>query len=337
MFMNYMDYSDDACMNIYTSGQRIRMRSIFAQGGPRADFINNYFRINQPTNRFCSSVSLNATNPLCLLVTWTIISGSATITGGQGTNTVNIQTQAGASGAFRIRATAGEYVDEIDVNFGVYLSDIDVRYSRNSGPNQMIDFGSTNSKTTFTQTGNFRVQTSSLMPGSNTFSWTRISGNSGWSNYSSNNAICNFTLSGPNAPTIVLKTTLTNTLNGCTSSNDKFVVFVASIPLSGRIIASPNPTKNDINITFAEPLPIESTSTNLRKEADPMPLRSVNSTGKTIISLFEFNTSLLVKEFTKTDINSKSYLLNLAGLRKGLYIMQVDRNNQTSVTKIIIE
>lgn len=34
-FMNYMDYTDDACMNMFSEGQKTRMRAIFASGGPR--------------------------------------------------------------------------------------------------------------------------------------------------------------------------------------------------------------------------------------------------------------------------------------------------------------
>jgi hypothetical protein len=35
MYMNYMDFTDDACMNLFTNGQKIRMRSLFNDGGPR--------------------------------------------------------------------------------------------------------------------------------------------------------------------------------------------------------------------------------------------------------------------------------------------------------------
>lgn len=38
MTMNYMDYTDDACMYMFTKGQRNRSLAVFAAGGPRAAF-----------------------------------------------------------------------------------------------------------------------------------------------------------------------------------------------------------------------------------------------------------------------------------------------------------
>lgn len=39
MVQNYMDYSDDACMNLFTAGQKARMRAIFDTGGARASLL----------------------------------------------------------------------------------------------------------------------------------------------------------------------------------------------------------------------------------------------------------------------------------------------------------
>lgn len=46
MFMNYMDYTDDACMNIFTQDQRDRVRALFAPNGVRRSFIENPYGLS---------------------------------------------------------------------------------------------------------------------------------------------------------------------------------------------------------------------------------------------------------------------------------------------------
>lgn len=40
MYMNYMDFTDDACMNLFTKGQKDRARALFAPGGYRNSILN---------------------------------------------------------------------------------------------------------------------------------------------------------------------------------------------------------------------------------------------------------------------------------------------------------
>ncbi len=42
MFMNYMDFSDDACMNMFTVGQKKKMRAMFATGNLRNSFLTSF-------------------------------------------------------------------------------------------------------------------------------------------------------------------------------------------------------------------------------------------------------------------------------------------------------
>ena len=41
MFMNFMDYTDDGCMNMFSSGQKARIQAIFAFGGARSSLLSS--------------------------------------------------------------------------------------------------------------------------------------------------------------------------------------------------------------------------------------------------------------------------------------------------------
>jgi hypothetical protein len=41
MFMNFMDYSDDACMNMFSKGQKARIQALFTFGGARASLLTS--------------------------------------------------------------------------------------------------------------------------------------------------------------------------------------------------------------------------------------------------------------------------------------------------------
>ena len=47
MYMNYMDFTNDACINLFTKGQKARMRTLFEPGGSRNSFLVSK-GLNQP-------------------------------------------------------------------------------------------------------------------------------------------------------------------------------------------------------------------------------------------------------------------------------------------------
>ena len=42
MFTNFMDFTDDACMNMFTTGQKLKMRGLFALGNTRNSFLTSF-------------------------------------------------------------------------------------------------------------------------------------------------------------------------------------------------------------------------------------------------------------------------------------------------------
>ncbi len=64
MVQNYMDYSDDACMNLFTAGQKARMQAMFASGGARETILSSKglgtnTNTNPPPTCTTNTVTLN--------------------------------------------------------------------------------------------------------------------------------------------------------------------------------------------------------------------------------------------------------------------------------------
>lgn len=64
MIMNFMDNSDDACQRMFTLGQKLRMQSMFAPGGPRASLLHTLPLCEKQTPLHLVQERSEADNPI---------------------------------------------------------------------------------------------------------------------------------------------------------------------------------------------------------------------------------------------------------------------------------
>ena len=270
---------------------------------------------------------------------WTY-SSTLAVVGSINTNQITIQRNGIASGAAWVSVQISTPCSATPANSRqdftiaappVELSDITVRYTRNQGSLQTIDFGTLNNKTVYTQTGSFSVTASTFLTGTNTLNWVVMGpppgSGYGWSNFTKSDGSCSFTLSGTNAPTIPLQVTLTNTQNGCTTSatNNKIVVFVGSIPGAAMVAfdVSPNPASTTIDIT----------ASNNINELSATTKNNVTSSIKEIKLIDKMGNIKLTKRYA--DDLTKSDRINIAHLPNDIYTLMIFNGTDWEAHKIV--
>ncbi len=182
--------------------------------------------------------------------------------------------------------------------------------------------------------GSFQPWLLTASPTSNGSNWNWTVGTTG-----TNSQIIIYTPNSPSAQISVRGggTVRLNYTDACGIARQDGVTVFSSCP-QFRLAVSPNPAKNNLNVSLAAITDQDKTAEETETAATSFrPKRVVRSKGQTVLSLYEMNTTLPVKQWRFNDTKNPQYNLPLQGLRKGVYILQVDRDNETRLTKVIIE
>ncbi|HZK70794.1 MAG TPA: T9SS type A sorting domain-containing protein [Clostridia bacterium] len=120
--------------------------------------------------------------------------------------------------------------------------------------------------------------------------------------------------------------------SGCGSIDKRYILEAIVSGYSFSMTASPNPAKGNINLTITKTF---DTSSSLAKNQSLA--KAKVSTNKTILSLYDVNSNILIKQWSYNETDATNYNLNIIGVKTGWYVLKMDRDNSVKTTKIFIQ
>lgn len=160
--------------------------------------------------------------------------------------------------------------------------------------------------------------------------WT-VSGT--YNSFSSSSGSFNLYMTAPNSGYYSRNSaTVKLTANSACGVVNKTYILQAILSYSAyKIVASPNPATNNINVSIKEVA-----DTSGVTKTNEQSLNSSNTTNITKMYLYDFNTGVLLKQWSFKESKSNNYNLNVASVSPGAYVLKMERNNKIATTKIIV-
>lgn len=146
MFMNYMDYTDDGCMNLFTSGQKSRMQATLAAGGPRVSLTTSNGCGGTPT--YCAANGNSVAYEWISNVTFGTINNNSTGTTGGYANYTSTSATVTKGSAYSVSLKTGYASTAYTEYWNVYIdynNDLDF-----ADAGELAFSGTTNSTTPLT-------------------------------------------------------------------------------------------------------------------------------------------------------------------------------------------
>lgn len=359
MFMNYMDYTDDACMNMFSTGQATRMTA--ALNGTRASLQSSLGCVPPSGGGICGTPSGLASSSITTTsatISWTAVSGATSynvqyrVVGAASwlstTSSTSSRSLTGLTAAtnyqFQVQAVCSSGSSSFSSTATFTTSSVSTCSDTNE-PNETRTAGKTIATNTDIQglisssTDNDYFKFTTTSPNTNIqVTLTNLPADYDLRLYnSSGTTLATSQLGGTSSETIKRNTTSAGTYylrvwgyNGANSTTQCYKLRVATSSTAFRLGAE-NETIGDVakDDGFAiVPNPVKNNATVYMTidNASIAQLKVTDLTGRVI----KFNTVLMNEGVNKFDVD-------VAGLSNGIYIMEIKNGNSVASEKFVIE
>ncbi len=293
--------------------------------------VNNPQLLFTNCSQFCTNGTITGNTTICTIQTFTAplangafydwsVDDPNLVTRAPDGNTVTLTRNGSATGTTILRVAISGACGNVNLSIPIIVGTnvtLTGTYSTASSTKTMQTVN-------FVPAGNIYIQYQ--WPGITNVSASLASGSPSGTGFYAYPGMCSFNIaSGQN---ISINFNGTSSCGAVTATR----TFIHSSYSSFVIAASPNPANNNINVTISE-VP-DTTVKAARAQATV-----INKGTKKItrMYLYDFNTNQLVKQWSYQEADKKNYSLNIAEIKSGMYVLKMERNNTTAVTKIIVE
>ncbi len=122
---------------------------------------------------------------------------------------------------------------------------------------------------------------------------------------------------------------------GFVTSNYNFQAVSTSQALMYTVKASPNPAKGTVNLTITKVLDTTATTNDATSRTSSA---SSKQTGYTSIGLYDINTNGMVKQWNYQEAEvASNYKLDIIAVKAGYYILKIERDGNTTSTKLFVQ
>lgn len=369
MYMNYMDYTDDGCMNLFTTGQKNRMQALFAGGGARAALLNSLGceppsggpTCGTPAGLSAGSItsssatlswgsvsgatSYNLQWKLSSASTWTTVSGltstSYNLSGLSASSTYNYQVQANCNGTTGSYSAAASFTTSSGGGGGCsdpYESNNSRNTAKSITPGTAINalIGSTTDNDYFkfnvtSSNRNIKIDLTNLP-----FDYDlRLYRNSTQVGISENGGTTPEQIIFNNASTSPTYYPRVYGYNGANSTTQCYTLLVS---LSNSAWRTDGSTDGDVT-TLEIPLELEDAGFMMWPNPANQHLTvkvPLEADSEVQLSLFDAAGKAVIQQQRTLVKGDNQFTLDLQGLSNGMYLVQVRNGAETSVRKLVI-